>query len=166
MRSFRLIRRNSRDILISSRFSDYLFIYPFSRSRVVQARRTILSSLAKHSRIERFLSSSPQQFAKLQNAQGYEYATRSWRGRGRGGAERRGLQKGDGGCNGTDRENGRFRIFHGISRARTCPRVCTLILTKLANKSARKNARANSVQNGRNPRISNVKRLKRFARRN
>lgn len=63
-------------------------------------------------------------------------------------AERKGLQEGDGGCNGTDREDGRFatiRIFHGISRARTCPRVRTLILTKLANKSARKNARANSV---------------------
>jgi len=54
----------------------------------------------------------------------------------------------DGGCNGTDRKDGRFAtigMFQGISRARTCPRVRTLILTKLANKSARKNARANSV---------------------
>lgn len=32
IRVFCLNRRNSRDILISSRFFDYLFIYPFLRS--------------------------------------------------------------------------------------------------------------------------------------
>lgn len=59
-----------------------LFIYLSFFVRAV--RRAIPSSLlAKHSRIERFLSPSPQQFAKLQNAQGYEYATRSRRRRGR-----------------------------------------------------------------------------------
>lgn len=105
----------------------YLFIL-FSL-QVVQARREIPSSLlARHSRIERFLSSSPQQFAKLQNAQGYEYATRGRRGRAgiRRGRER-GSQKGNSGCNGTDREDGRFAtigILHGISRVQhACVRI-------------------------------------------
>lgn len=104
----------TRHPYLASRYSPIIYLFILFLARVVQARRTILSSLlAKHSRIERFLSSSPQQFTKLQNAQGYEYATRSQRGRGGGG--RKGLQKGDGGCNGTDREDGPIRHDQDIS---------------------------------------------------
>lgn len=155
MRStFRLVRRNSQDTLISLFSILRLFIY---------LSFFVLESCGGryHHRYWRSTRESSDSFRRVRNnLLNYRMpkvtSTRREAGEGGGGevvrgsgkGMREGLQEGDGGCNGTDRRNGRFAtigIFHGISRTRTYPRVCTLILTKLANKSARKNARANSV---------------------